>query len=41
MQESAHRRYLAAVRELAHVRKLQAGAPAVQVNTQVNILGSG
>jgi hypothetical protein len=41
MQESAHRRYLAAVRELAHVRKLQGGAPAVQVNTQVNILGSG
>jgi hypothetical protein len=41
MQESAHRRYLAAIRELARVRKLQAGAPAVQVNTQVNILGSG
>jgi hypothetical protein len=41
MQESAHRRYLAAIRELARVRKLQAGAPALQVNTQVNILGSG
>jgi hypothetical protein len=35
--ESATRRYLAAIRELARVRKLQAGAP-VQVNTQVNIL---
>jgi hypothetical protein len=38
MQESAHRRYLAAIRELARVRKLQAGAPTVHVNTQVNIL---
>jgi hypothetical protein len=36
--ESATRRYLAAIRELARVRKLQAGAPPVQVNTQVNIL---
>jgi hypothetical protein len=35
--ESATRRYLAAVRELARVRKLQAGAP-VQANTQVNVL---
>jgi hypothetical protein len=35
--ESATRRYLAAIRELARVRKLQAGMP-VQVNTQVNIL---
>jgi hypothetical protein len=35
--ESATRRYLAAIRELARVRKLQAGAP-VQVNTQVNVL---
>jgi hypothetical protein len=40
MQESAHRRYLAAIRELARVRKLQAGAPALQVNTQINILGA-
>jgi hypothetical protein len=32
------RRYLAAIRELARVRKLQATAPPVQVNTQVNIL---
>ena len=37
-QESANRRYLAAIRELARVRKLQATAPPVQVNTQVNIL---
>lgn len=36
-QESANRRYLAAVRELARVRKLQAGT-TVQVNTQVNVL---
>jgi hypothetical protein len=36
--ESATRRYLAAIRELARVRKLPAGAPPVQVNTQVNIL---
>jgi len=35
--ESATRRYLAAIRELARVRKLQAGSP-VQVNAQVNIL---
>jgi hypothetical protein len=40
MQESTHRRYLAAIRELARVRKLQAGAPALQVNTQINILGA-
>ena len=36
--EGATRRYLAAIRELARVRKLQAGAPPVQVNTQVNVL---
>jgi predicted RNA-binding protein YlxR (DUF448 family) len=35
--ESATRRYLAAIKELARVRKLQASAP-VQVNTQVNVL---
>ena len=35
--ESATRRYLAAIKELARVKKLQAGAP-VQVNTQVNVL---
>jgi hypothetical protein len=38
-QESANSRFLAAVRELARVRKLEAGAPPVQVNTQVNVLG--
>jgi hypothetical protein len=38
-QESANARFLAAVRELARVRKLEATAPPVQVNTQVNILG--
>jgi len=37
-QESANCRYLAAIRELARVRKLQATAPPVQVNTQVNVL---
>ena len=37
-QESANRRYLAAIRELARVRKVQATGPPVQVNTQVNVL---
>jgi hypothetical protein len=36
--ETATRRYLAAIRELARVRKLQAAGPPVQVSTQVNIL---
>jgi hypothetical protein len=37
--ESATRRYLASIRELARVRKqLQASTPPVQVNTQVNVL---
>jgi hypothetical protein len=36
--DSATRRYLAAIRELARLRKLQAGAPPVQVDTQVNVL---
>jgi hypothetical protein len=35
--ESASRRYLAAIRELARVRKLQANTPAVQFNTQINL----
>jgi hypothetical protein len=35
--ESATRRYLAAIRELAGVRKLEATAPQVQVNTQINV----
>jgi hypothetical protein len=37
--DSATRRYLAAIRDLARVRKLEATAPPVQVNTQVNVLG--
>lgn len=37
-QEGANRRYLAAIREIARVRKLQAGAPAVRVNARVTIL---
>jgi hypothetical protein len=36
--ESATRRYLSSIRELARVRKLQASAPPVQVNTQVNVV---
>jgi hypothetical protein len=35
--ESPTRRYLAAIRKLARVRKLQATAPQVQVNTQINV----
>ena len=38
IQESTHRRYLAAVKALAQVRKLQANTPGVQFNTQVNVL---
>jgi len=37
LQESTHRRYLAAIRELARVRKLQANTPGVQYNTQINV----
>jgi hypothetical protein len=36
-QEAANRRYLAAIRELARVRKLQSNMPSVQVNTQINL----
>lgn len=36
--DATSRRFLAAIRELARVRKLQAAAPPAQVNTQVNIL---
>jgi hypothetical protein len=35
--ESATRRYLATIRELARVRKLQAKTPAVQQNVQINL----
>jgi hypothetical protein len=36
--DSATKRYLAAIRELARVRRQQASAPPVQVNTQVNVV---
>jgi hypothetical protein len=36
-QESAQRRYLSAIRELARVRKLEGGTPRVQYNTQINL----
>ena len=38
--ESYHRRYLASIRELARVRRLQSNTPSVQVNTQINLTGS-
>jgi hypothetical protein len=38
LQEASNRRYLAAIRELARVRKLQAGSPPPRHNTQINIL---
>ena len=37
IQESTHRRYLAAIKTLAQVRKLQANTPGVQFNTQINV----
>lgn len=37
--ESATRRYLAAIRELARVRKLQANIPAFRQNVQTNLGG--
>ena len=36
-QESANRRFLSAIRELARVRKLQNNSPGVQFNTQINL----
>lgn len=39
LQESANRRYLAAIKALAQVRKLQSNTPVVQVNTQINVGG--
>ena len=36
-QESAQRRYLSAIKELAQVRKLQGNTPGIQVNTQINL----
>lgn len=35
--DSAHRRYLASIRELARVRKLQSGIPNAQTNVQINL----
>jgi hypothetical protein len=40
-QESANRRFLSAIRELARVRKLQNNTPGVQFNTQINLATSG
>jgi hypothetical protein len=40
-QESANRRFLCAIRELARVRKLQNNTPAVQFNTQINLDATG
>lgn len=37
IQESVNRRYLAAIKTLAQVRKLQANTPGVQFNTQINL----
>ena len=39
--ESANRRFLSAIRELARVRKLQNNTPAVQFNTQINLETTG
>ena len=36
-QESANRRFLSAIRELARMRKLQSNIPSVQMNTQINL----
>ena len=35
--DSAYRRYLSSIQALARVRKQQAGGPAVQHNTQINV----
>ena len=40
-QESANRRFLSAIRELARVRKLQNNTPGVQFNTQINLATAG
>ena len=39
--ESANRRYLSSIRELARVRKLQKNTPGVQFNTQINLATTG
>jgi hypothetical protein len=40
-QESASRRYLAALKTLAQVRKLQSNTPGIQYNTQINLATTG
>ena len=40
-QESANRRFLSAIRELARVRRLQNNTPGVQFNTQINLATTG
>jgi len=40
-QESANRRFLSSIRELARVRRLQKNIPGVQVNTQINLATTG
>ena len=37
LQEASNRRYLAAIKTLAQVRKLQSSTPGVQFNTQINV----
>jgi hypothetical protein len=41
IQESANRRYLAAIKTLAQVRRLQSNTPGVQYNTQINVVPGG
>ena len=40
-QESVSRRYLAALKTLAQVRKLQSNTPGIQYNTQINLRWDG
>jgi hypothetical protein len=37
IQDSAHRRFISSIQALARVRKLQAGTPGIQYNTQINV----
>ncbi len=39
--ESYHRRYLAAIKALAQLRRLQSGMPSSQTNVQINLASSG
>ncbi len=39
--ESYHRRYLAAIKTLAQLRRLQSGMPSSQTNVQINLASSG